>query len=186
MEKYNSHQYSVKNYSKRNIKNIMLNLKYKTDGSIIDELEKHKSDKAMLVKYAIYKKINRIKKIDTKILENQQSKTSKKNTRYNFKISSVNTDLLIDDLNESYIKNALMELIVEGYTEKELNNFKQKRKELQKNNIIMKPQFALYKSSSKDLEIFDILKQIDSEKNIYKDDFIKDAILEKYERDLKK
>lgn len=176
----------VRKYNKKNVYQYKISLDANKDGSIIEYLSKA-DNKTMLIKYAIFRKINRKEKVDTSKIVNKQSKGS--DLTFLLSLRSITNQDLIDALEplkknrttNIFIKQALYELIVEGFSEENIKEYENICNERKKNSIIMKPQFTLFKSNDKDLKVAQIIEKLNQDEE--RDTFIKDAILEKYNRE---
>lgn len=181
----------LRKYSRNNEYQYKLSLNSNKDGSIIDCLNKT-NNKTKLIKYAIFSKINRKEKVDIGMIENKQSNSNKKNETFLFNLRSATNQDLIDVLEplkkerktNYFIKQALYELIAKGYSDEEINEYENICNERRKNSIIMKPQFTLYRNDDKDVKIAEIIEELNQDEE--RDMFIKNAILEKYNRECNK
>lgn len=168
-----------------------VSLKVIQDRKIIEEISKFKA-KSTFIKFAIYRKIQDSENKDNSTGNTEiNSNTEPTKTFFITLRKTVNQDL-VEALEKAkkeskasyFIREALYELIEKGYKEDEIREYEKLCNEKNKDTLIMRPQLSLYKNNEKDMKVAEIITIFNGKKN--RDDFIKDAIIEKYSRDNKK
>lgn len=176
----------------RKTKKISFNLKKSSDGYIYERFLKLRDENipiAPYVKLAIRKKIERNENVDISQYNKPITIANVENNIMHITITfnqqDKDTAEYIQNLDQksNYITRAILEMIATGdLTAEELKNINEKANYRNKYNE--RPQITLFKGNKKDEEIKNILNFLYS-KSIDDNEFMKDAIIEKWTREYK-
>lgn len=176
----------------RKTKKISFNLKKSSDGYIYERFLKLRDENipiAPYVKLAIRKKIERNENVDISqynkpiTTANVESNIMHITITFNQQDKDIAEYIQNLDQKSNYITRAILEMIATGdLTAEELKNINEKANYRNKYNE--RPQLTLFKGNKKDEEIKNILNFLYS-KSIDDNEFMKDAIIEKWTREYK-
>lgn len=176
----------------RKTKKISFNLKKSSDGYIYERFLKLRDENipiAPYVKLAIRKKIERNENVDISqynkpiTITNVESNIMHITITFNQQDKDIAEYIQNLDQKSNYITRAILEMIATGdLTAEELKNINEKANYRNKYNE--RPQLTLFKGNKKDEEIKNILNFLYS-KSIDDNEFMKDAIIEKWTREYK-